>query len=154
MAKTIVVRMIEIQRVAEVDEAAVLPQRHRRLRRGHVLSVSVIEQATTEDQGGKSRMRVRKHKVGGPRPIYRDLFGWKLPVQCQVQLEHVDARFAKQTQVGIFGELGNQLMDLFNRYAADFVDTRSVRSRRIGAQVRIQAAASSRNLISWEPTSA
>jgi hypothetical protein len=53
----------------------------------------------------------------------KSLFPWKLLVEREIQLQHVDARIAKQTEGWSFRELRQQLIRLFHGNAASLSHT-------------------------------
>ena len=74
-------------------------------------------------------------KIACPTSFPRELL-----VRSQVQLQHIDARLAQETQIRPFGKLPDELIHLVHSNATGFRDPRRLRPCRVGRKMRIQAA--------------
>jgi hypothetical protein len=60
------------------------------------------------------------------RNRWKSLFPWRLLVEREIQLQHVDARVPKQTEGWSFRELRDQLIRLVHGNPASFRDARNL----------------------------
>src|SRR2546425_12083105 len=68
------------------------------------------------------------------------LFGRKLAIECEIQLQHIDTRLAKQTEVRPFREPADQEVYLVCRHPSSPGHARRLGACRLGAQVRVETA--------------
>src|SRR5258708_29525928 len=98
--------MIEIERVAEVDEAAVLPERCRRRRLWSILSGNQCGKA--KQNGDRDAARIICKMGHWCSCIFR----WEPTIQLQIQHQDVYARLTKQTEPRAFGALRDHFIYL------------------------------------------